>query len=81
MKTRKMSVTGFVLNKLRIHFREDKTKSIFFAWKIKANNICELYRYTEIKTKNRTINKVWLCARRVNMWRTNGIKGYKKANR
>ena len=42
----------FVDNKLSIHFGEDKTKSILFASKRRANNIRQLkFKYKDINIK------------------------------
>ena len=42
----------FVDNKLSIHFGEDKTKSILFASKRRAKNICQLnIKYKDINIK------------------------------
>ena len=44
----------FVDTKLRIHFGDDKTKSIVFASKQRAKYICKLnIRYNEINMKNK----------------------------
>ena len=46
----------FVDNKLSIHFGDDKTKSILFASKRRAKNICKLnIRYKEINIKQKAL--------------------------
>ena len=52
IKTLKISVTGFLDNKLSIHFGDDKAKSILFASKRRAKNIRKLnIRYKEKNIK------------------------------
>ena len=67
----------FVDNKLSIHFGEDKTKSILFASKRRAKNICQLN--IKYKDKYKTTfgsNISWMCANRDDVGRSNGIKIY-----
>ena len=52
IKTLKISVTGFLDNKLSIHFGDDKAKSILFASKRRSKNIRKLnIRYKEKNIK------------------------------
>ena len=67
----------FVDNKLSIHFGEDKTKSILFARKRRAKNICQLN--IKYKDKYKTTfgsNISWVPARRDDLRIANGIKSY-----
>ena len=64
-------------NKLSIHFGEDKTKSILFARKRRAKNICQLN--IKYKDKYKTTfgsNISWVPARRDDLRIANGIKSY-----
>ena len=52
MKNLKISVTGLLITNLSIHFGGDKTKSILFASRRRAKDICKLnIRYKEINIK------------------------------
>ena len=67
----------FVDNKPSIHFGEEKTKSILFASKRRAKNICQLN--IKYKDKYKTTfgsNISWVRARQNDVRRANGIKSY-----
>ena len=61
-------------NKLSIHFREDKAKSILFTSNWKAKNICQLNIKYKGKYKTAFASNIsWMHARRDDVRRANDI--------
>ena len=65
-----------------LHFGDNKTKSILFTSKKRANNLLNKYKIQRNKYKTAsTRNTSWICFRRVNVWWIYGIKVYKQNKR
>ena len=68
-------------NKLSIHFGEDKTKSILFASKQRAKNICQLnIKYKHINIKQHSEITSWIGSRPDQVRRASDIKSFNKIN-